>query len=179
MLRVALSLFVLAACSTGTTSKDDKKDDTGPQMYGDEDGDGYLESEGDCDDGNDAVYPGATELCNGIDDNCNDEIDEDVQGEYYEDYDGDGFGNPDSAQTACDAPDGYVQNGTDCDDQDDGAYPGANEVCDEIDNNCDGSVDEGVTETYYADTDGDGFGDADAAVEACSLPEGYVEDSTD
>jgi hypothetical protein len=57
--------------------------------------------------------------------------------------------------------------------------PNAVEVCDERDNNCDGAIDEGVTTTSYADTDADGFGDADYDIAACEVPAGYVTDATD
>ena len=181
---LSFSLLSLAAgCATGTSKDDTKvKDDTSTAPCdgcGDEDSDGYSPSEGDCDDGNPDVNPSATETCNGNDDDCDDQIDEDVQNTFYEDFDEDGFGDADSTTTSCDQPDGYVQNGTDCDDNEPDAYPGATEICDEIDNNCDGNVDEGVTNTYYADADGDTYGDPNAGSEACELPEGYVEDNTD
>ena len=53
------------------------------------------------------------------------------------------------------------------------------EFCDGQDNDCDGEIDEFVTSTFYADADGDGFGDADSTVEACTLPGGFVSDNTD
>jgi hypothetical protein len=52
-------------------------------------------------------------------------------------------------------------------------------VCDGLDNNCDGQVDEGVTVTYYRDADGDGYGNAVDTTQACSPPAGYVADNTD
>ena len=81
----------------------------------DADGDGYTEAE-DCDDNDDAIYPEAVEICDGIDNNCDELIDEDVLSTYFQDEDGDGFGNPDQTTDACEAPQGFVEYGTDCDD---------------------------------------------------------------
>ncbi|MFT4974743.1 MAG: hypothetical protein ACI8S6_000626, partial [Myxococcota bacterium] len=64
---------------------------------------------------------------------------------------------------------GSVSDDTDCDDGEAAAKPGEAEVCDEIDNDCDGSIDEGVTSSWYLDGDGDGYGGA-SAEEACSAP---------
>ncbi len=178
-----LSLFaLLAGCdpSAGTDKTDDGTEtDTIDPGAGDEDDDGYTPSEGDCDESNAEVNPGATEICDGLDNNCDSTIDEGVQGTYYQDFDGDGFGNLDVTVVGCEAPAGYVQNGNDCDDSEARAYPGATEVCDGIDNNCDGTVDEGVTNTYFADADGDMYGDPAASIAACEQPDGYVADNTD
>jgi hypothetical protein len=80
---------------------------------------------------------------------------------------------------ACSAPEGYVSDATDCNDADGAVNPGATEVCNGIDDNCDGNTDEGVENTYYADADGDTYGDAGSTTMACSAPEGYVSDATD
>ena len=94
----------------------------------DNDGDGFTECTGDCNDGNPAVHPGAVEVCNGLDDDCNGTID----GAF--DADGDGF--------AC---------GSDCNDADPAIHPGAVETCNQIDDDCNGLVDDGLTDL---DTDG-------------------------
>ncbi len=174
-------LAVLVGCDGAVDpNKDVEPGDSGkPVDAPDEDGDGWLTSEGDCDDNNADVNPGAAEICDGIDNNCNDTIDEDVLGTFYEDNDADGFGDPDSTTEECDSPAGYVSTGTDCDDTDDSAFPGNIERCDGIDNNCDGAIDEGVTSTWYADADGDGYGALDAPTSACGEPDGYVADSSD
>ena len=98
---------------------------------------------------------------------------------YYRDADNDGYGDSGDSQQACSAPAGYVANSTDCDDSNIAINPAAVEVCDGIDNDCDGSVDEGVLTTWYADADSDGLGDATDSQQACSSPAGYVADSSD
>ncbi|MBK9256192.1 MAG: SBBP repeat-containing protein [Saprospiraceae bacterium] len=140
---------------------------------------GYSTITGDCNDNNDDINPGVAEICDGIDNNCNNVIDEGVKTTFYQDFDGDGFGNPAVFVNECTQPLGYVINNTDCDDTDDTVYPGAPEVCDEKDNNCNGQIDEGVQNTYYADADNDGFGDPNVTMLACSAPAGYVSDNTD
>ncbi len=140
---------------------------------------GYVADETDCDDSDSAVNPAATEVCNGIDDNCDGTIDEGVKTTYYADSDSDGYGNADSQEQACAQPIGYVSNATDCNDRNAAVNPAATEVCNGIDDNCDGVVDEGVKNTYYADADSDTYGDAATSEQACSQPAGYVSDSTD
>uniref|UniRef100_UPI001F5924F7 MopE-related protein n=1 Tax=Aestuariivivens sediminis TaxID=2913557 RepID=UPI001F5924F7 len=244
------------ACSppSGYVSNNTDCDDTdaneypGQVWYADVDGDGYgsgssqttcerplnhyIASEltattGDCNDNDAAIHPGATEVCDGIDNNCNGQTDEGVKTTYYADSDGDGYGNPASTTQACSPPSGYVSNNTDCDDTDANVNPGeteildngkdddcnpstldssadvdddgdgftenegdcddtnpdinpnAIEICDGKDNDCNGQTDEGVTTTYYADNDGDNYGDLSSPTQACSPPPGYVLNNTD
>ena len=140
---------------------------------------GYADVGGDCDDTKGARYPGSSEVCNEADDDCDGSTDEGVTTTYYADTDGDGYGDASSTDEACSQPSGYVTDSTDCDDSGAAIYPGASESCNEGDDDCDSVSDEGVTTTYYADTDGDGYGDASSTDEACSTPSGYSEDSTD
>ncbi len=156
--------------------QDDDCDESTPDD--DLDGDGYLE-EDDCNDLDAEVNPGATETCNGLDDDCSGEIDDAVGDLWYVDADGDGYGDPDAESQSCDGEEGTVADSTDCDDTDGGVYPGASEECNEIDDNCDGTVDEGVQTTFYVDADGDGSGSADLTTEACDTPTGYADDDTD
>ena len=135
---------------------------------------GAVQSGTDCDDGDPAVFPSAIEVCNGIDDNCDGAVDEGLVETWYPDADGDGFGDEDLGEERCDAPSDLVDVGGDCDDTTAAAHPGAVEVCDEIDNDCDEVVDEGVTTTFWVDRDGDDHGDPSLTIEACSLPEGYA-----
>ncbi len=100
---------------------------------------------------------------------------------YYVDADGDGFGDATAtAVNSCTPIVGSVTNNEDCDDTDDEVNPNATEVCDGIDNNCDGDIDEGLaTATYYEDADGDGYGDPTSVVTDCSQPAGYVTNDDD
>jgi hypothetical protein len=78
-------------------------------------------------------------VCDGADNDCNDLVDEDaIPLTYYRDDDGDDFGIDDDTIDTCGAPDGYVGAGGDCADDDDGIFPGAEELCDYIDSDCDG-----------------------------------------
>ena len=98
---------------------------------------------------------------------------------YYHDLDGDGYGDPNDAISAGSAPFGYVSDNTDCDDTDRNIHPGATEVCNDKDDDCDGQIDEDVKNTFYRDVDGDGYGDLNNTTEDCSPPSGYVSDNTD
>ncbi len=137
--------------------------------------DGEVASADDCDDANAEISPDADEACNLIDDNCDGDIDEGVGSTFWADTDNDGYGAVSDATTACEAPEGFVDNPDDCDDDDSDIYPGAEEICDEQDNNCDNRVDEGVTNTFFIDLDNDGFGDVSATTEGCVVPGGYAE----
>ena len=102
----------------------------------------------DCDDQDNDVYPQAQEFCNNEDDDCDGTVDEPDALSFitwYEDLDGDGYGNDLVNSSECTQPAGYVTENGDCDDTDPGLSPGAVEICDEIDNNCDGTIDENLT----------------------------------
>ena len=118
----------------------------------DADGDGYDEGD-DCDDADADVHPHADETCDGVDQDCNDEVDDDAidATTWYSDEDGDGFGGVTSTVDSCDQPEGYVSAdlALDCDDNDPSINPDASEVWyDGVDQKCDGNDD---------DQDGDGF----------------------
>lgn len=111
----------------------------------DQDGDGITEEQGDCDDNDANRFPGAPELCDGEDDDCDTVIDEEgVDTFWYTDIDGDTFGDPLSEVESCQSPgDSYVQDKADCNDRDPAIHPGIEETCDGVDEDCDGTIDEG------------------------------------
>jgi choice-of-anchor B domain-containing protein len=98
----------------------------------------------------------------------------------YADADGDGYGNPGAPEFGCGEMPGYVSNGNDCDDSRDDVRPDAVEVCDLVDNDCDGAVDEGFAVLeFFADADGDGIGDGAVTTVACTVPPGYASTAGD
>ena len=105
----------------------------------DQDGDGYETPE-DCDDEDPHVHPGAEEVCNDLDDDCNGLVDDAEEGDtWYLDADGDGFGVEDETRLGCDQPDGYADNALDCDDSEASANPEGTEIdWDGVDQDCDG-----------------------------------------
>ncbi|HEX8440948.1 putative metal-binding motif-containing protein [Archangium sp.] len=103
---------------------------------------GWVASLGDCKPRNGAIHPNAEERCNGVDDNCNDLIDENVQPTWYRDQDRDGFGRKELSQQSCTQPGGYVSNALDCRDDDANKHPDAPDLCNGVDDDCDQRVDE-------------------------------------
>ncbi len=169
----------------------------GTVFYGDSDGDGYggqqyqqvacsapagfVTNADDCDDLDASSHPGGSEVCDGVDNDCDTQVDEGVQATWYQDSDGDGYGNGSVSQESCDMPTGYVENASDCDDFDAATHPGSYEICDAVDNDCDGAVDEDAINggIFYLDSDGDGYGSLAGWVSACSVPSGYAANASD
>jgi len=139
----------------------------------------------DCDDSRADVRPGGIEVCDGHDNDCDGTIDPETSVDapsWHVDADGDGFGDPVATSTACTMPNGHSTDATDCDDSAATVHPGAEETCDGADNDCDGIIDpDSATDApyWYADSDGDTFGDPASAVAACEAPPGHVSDATD
>jgi hypothetical protein len=122
-----------------------------------------------------------TETCNGVDEDCDGTIDDGLTFvNYYNDVDGDGFGAG-TANNACESPGAtYVTNNTDCNDNNVALYNGTAEVCNNLDDDCNGAIDNGLSfVNYYNDTDGDGYGSG-TATSACQSPGAtYVTNNTD
>ena len=152
----------------------------------DSDGDGFRITDNDCDDSDPNIHPDAEEICDGVDNDCNDLID-DQEGIFlsgmilgYLDSDSDGFGG-ETEGYFCVLPESYAETSEDCDDENAAVYPEAPEICDGVDNNCDDLVDQDDPNVdltsgnwFYPDSDGDGFGVESEGVQACSQPENHV-----
>jgi len=172
----------------GTTDAADASCSATPSVCIDRDGDGYGANGDpscpkgtaiDCNDRKAAVNPGAVDVCDGVDNNCNGQKDENGTNTYYKDADRDGYGDPSVSIQSCKKPRRYVTDNTDCNDSKRKIHPGAKEICDGKDNSCDGQIDEGVQKTFYLDADRDGYGNPSASIQSCRAPEGYVKNNTD
>ncbi len=200
---LALLGLVLACGDPGSAGSSAGAGDSAVLWYWDVDGDAYgsLDSPafsgprdclvsagsfncaprgGDCDDLDASIHPGAREVCNGVDDDCDGLVDrgEDAElGTWYADSDQDGFGDPDVALRGCEPPTGSASQATDCDDDNVAINPAADERCNGLDDDCDGLTDEYDAvdaPTWYLDSDGDGWGDEDVSWPSCEDLSGYA-----
>lgn len=203
-----LAALTLTACTDGAARKCDQ--DELLEGYPDGDGDGfgagdaelYCPGEGaglsdsplDCNDDDPTVFPGATERCNGIDDDCDAEIDQGFQNRiYYPDKDEDGFGAQYPAQRACEPPPvtpevpAWVFNNEDCDDESPFVNPDAPEVCnDGIDDDCNAISDDSDPDvlesskiTFFVDNDADGYGNTAFPRQGCAPQASWVDNADD
>ena len=161
----------------------------------DRDGDGSLPPPWgtDCEDGTARIHPGADEVCDGLDNDCDNLIDDDDPDRvapasyvWFADADGDGFGDLGQQLISCSLPEGYSSDYSDCDDANDDINPSAVEVCDEVDNDCDGDVDDADADlelttatTWYSDADADMLGDGSTGQSQCLAPVGWVDNGDD
>jgi hypothetical protein len=145
--------------------------------------DGYAPVDDDCDDAQATVYPGADEICDDLDNDCDGAVNEGSPDEvpYYRDADADGFGSAAESVLSCRTPDGFVADATDCDDAAADVNPAADELCDELDRDCDGNIANDPVDgtAWYVDADADGYGDITTALRSCDPIEGRIEDFTD
>ncbi len=141
--------------------------------------DGTMNCGTDCDDSRASVSPAAGEICNLIDDDCDGTLDEGVLVAGFLDADGDLYGDSSEPQMACPGTARFVTEGGDCDDDPSGTNgpiarsrnPGQPEICDHLDNDCDGTVEESTgAVVWYADRDGDGFGAASSGIDVSCTP---------
>ena len=158
-----------------------------------EPGESGVENALDCDDGDAATSPDGDEVCDGIDNDCDslidgedDSVDPSSGALFYSDFDGDGYGDPEAPEFACERRAGLVDDATDCNDADPDIHPDAIEICDDLDNDCDGltddeddNIDLSTVRAFYPDVDGDGYGVPTGAIQGCSLPTGYSAEATD
>ena len=170
---------------------------SGPPMDLCDGPEGWVDQTGDCDETDPDVNLGADEICDGdkVDEDCDglvDDADDSMLSiglnTFYVDDDGDGFGNDDTRVMACAESPGAAAVGGDCNDAGSAVYPGATEYCNEydVDFDCDGLLNDDDSDTlessmttFYADGDGDAYGDASKTSLACVQPRGTVTDSRD
>ena len=131
---------------------------------------GYVLDNTDCNDSDNSIYPDATEICNGEDDDCDGQIDEGLKSIFYLDSDNDGYGDPAYPKKSCSQPTGYVANSKDQCPSDKNKY---------IPGNCGCGISDSNYKTYYRDSDGDGYGNPAYPKKSCSQPTGYVTNSKD
>ena len=171
------ALALVALVALGCRSKDAEIANAGLDGT-DADADGFPASV-DCDDQDTEVNPAAIEVCDGKDNDCDGDVDEELTLPAWVDADGDGFGDPAGPTEVCALSAGFSTTGDDCDDADPDSFPGAPERCDTADNDCDGVTDEEVTTVWYRDADDDTQGDLLSPLDSCDPDPGWVANADD
>ncbi len=146
---------------------------------------------GDCDDAAAGANPDAVEVCDGLDNDCDGDVDDDDASlsdgqDWFADSDMDGHGDPLVSATGCQPDTGdWVGDADDCDDDDNAVNPDGVEVCNGVDDDCDGDIDDDDADTllppWYADVDGDTYGDASVSQQGCEPPDttGWTDNDQD
>ena len=167
-MRLAVITTILATACSSDSGPGKQCKQTVPQ-FADLDGDGFGDDQtrspqcsgtagwstqaGDCDDTDPSTYPGAVEVCDGLDQDCDGETDEDPADglQLFADLDGDGYGDIGNSTVACEVGDDWVTDSTDCDDSDTTINPSGADICEQADGNCDGLIDSCLPEGLLAD----------------------------
>ncbi|MCZ7682921.1 MAG: putative metal-binding motif-containing protein [Sandaracinaceae bacterium] len=169
---------------------EDRDEDCDPTTFGerDADGDDFVDAlccnvDGggvrrcgeDCDDRRRGAHPTSVEVCDGVDNDCDGVIDEEVLQDGFVDEDRDLHGDGARPTRACPGQPGFSPVGDDCDDSDPLVHGAQREICNGLDDDCDGELDEGAgAVAWYRDEDGDGFGDPDSTpVMSCGPVAGH------
>ena len=172
-------LLVLSGCIIFDTSPAQQR----LRELTDDDGDGSTLDEGDCNDFDPPVYPGATELCDDLDNDCDEAVDEDGGDVVWcVDADGDGHGTAATLGNGCVLPANAVVTCDDCEDGNGSVHPDGVELCNGLDDDCDGLTDQADAadaRTWYFDGDRDGYGVPVPYTTGCDLPVGYSDNAED
>ncbi|MBW1880527.1 MAG: putative metal-binding motif-containing protein, partial [Deltaproteobacteria bacterium] len=143
---------------------------------------GFVSNADDCDDQHQTIAPNLLDDCDGIDSDCDGVADDDAHVVWYHDNDGDGYGNPMASSCESEQPSGYVDDHTDCNDDDGKIHPSAPEFCNQNDDNCDGTPDNAAFDapTWCLDGDNDSLGSPLETQNACVQPASdYIDDCSD
>jgi hypothetical protein len=135
---------------------------------------GLSTNDDDCDDTNDKIGPSSDDVCNGLDDDCDGNADNDIdfKPKWFDDDDQDGYGDKKGYAVNCEQPNGYTDNDLDCDDTRATSNPDAEDLCNSLDDDCNGTVDDDPDNflQWYVDLDKDGYGTTLTGTVSCKAP---------